>query len=141
MPCPECGGEQVPFRVPDDLRDLLAHESAAVAICRRCLTVAPVDDATDADRGAAADGAPTDPDLTRVSDAFPADAEGAVPLALAVGLLSSLAVNRDAVATLLERVERAGTDPLLAIDRLAADPDLESAVDLERRRTQLEQLL
>lgn len=138
MPCPECGGEQVPFRVPDDLRDLLAHESAAVAICRRCLTVAPVDDV---DREAAADGAPTEPDLTRVSDAFPADAEGAVPLALAVGLLSSLAVNRDAVATLLARVERAGTDPLLAIDRLAADPDVEPAMDLERRRTQLEQLL
>jgi hypothetical protein len=62
-------------------------------------------------------------------------------MALVVGLLANLALYRSEISDLLERVERAGTDPLLVLDRLARDPDLEPAVDLTGRRRQLEQLL
>jgi hypothetical protein len=81
------------------------------------------------------------PDLTRVSDAFPDNPDAAVPLALLVGLLDSLALYREEIATLLAAVERAGTDPLLALDRLAADEGIETELDLAGRRRQLEQLL
>jgi len=81
------------------------------------------------------------PDFTVVSDAFPANEAAAVPLALLVGLLDSLAVHRQEITALLERTERAGTDPLLAIDRLGEEFGDDAAVDLSRRRHQLEQLL
>lgn len=131
MTCPECGAEQLAFPIPDDLRELLPEEPAAAAICTRCLSLEPADDAPD-----------ELPDFTAISDAFPSNPETAVLLALAVGLLAdSLALYRSELATLLERTERAGVDPLLAIDRLAADPDLDPAFDWNRRQPQLEQLL
>ena len=131
MTCSECGGEHLPFTVPDELREHLRGDSARVALCTRCLRLDPVDEA------------PAElPDFTAVSDAFPNDAETAATLALAVGLLAdSLALHRAEIGSLLERVERAGTDPLLAIDYLATDPDLDPAFDWERRQVQLEQLL
>lgn len=131
MTCLECGGEQLAFAVSDDLRELLPEEPAAVATCIRCLALEP------------ADGAPDElPDFTTISDAFPRNSEAAATLALAVGLLAdSLALYRREIGTLLERTEREGTDPLLAIDRLAADPDLDPAFDWDRRQPQLEQLL
>ncbi|ELY65449.1 DUF6276 family protein [Natronococcus jeotgali] len=107
--------------------------ASTIDICTRCLRVEPVEE-----RERDPDG---DPELSSVSDAVPARPERAVPLFLAIDLSSSLAINRDAIESLLEDVERAGTDPLLTIDRLLADPSVEPAVDLERRRHQLEQLL
>jgi hypothetical protein len=64
-----------------------------------------------------------------------------VPMALLVGLLSNLALYRSEISALLERVEREGTDPLLVLDRLAHDPDVQTDLDLAGRRRQLEQLL
>ena len=58
-----------------------------------------------------------------------------------VGLLDSLATHRAEITDLFDAVERAGTDPFLAVDRLANDPGIDAAVDLRRRRHQLEQLL
>ena len=131
MTCPECGAEQLAFPVPEDLRKLLPEEPTAATICTRCLSFEPADGASD-----------ELPDFTTISDAFPNNREAAAPLALAVGLLAdSLALYRREIGTLLERTERAGTDPLLAIDRLAADPDLDPAFDWDRRQPQLEQLL
>jgi len=130
MDCPECGSETVSFAVPADLRECLPGEERGAALCVSCLALRPVADPPD-----------ELPDFDRVSDAFPSNAEAALPLALLVGLLDSLATNRSEIATLLERVERAGTDPLLALDRLAADPEIDAAVDLRTRRHQLEQLL
>jgi hypothetical protein len=62
-------------------------------------------------------------------------------MALVVGLLESLALNRPQIEGLLERVERAGNDPMLILERLADDPDLNPAMDLRGRRRQLEQLI
>ncbi|OAQ51889.1 hypothetical protein HTG_14655 [Natrinema mahii] len=132
MDCPECDSPTLSMAVPAEHRDHVPAESGAIAVCPRCLTLEPIGDA-----GAAGN----DTDFSRISDAFPTDPESAVPLALAIGLCSSLATNRPAIEGLLESVERAGTDPLLVLDRLVADPSVEPAVDLERRRHQLEDLL
>jgi len=130
MDCPECGSETVAFAVPADLREYLPGEEPGAALCTVCLALRP-----------AADPPADTPDFDRVSDGLPSDAAAAVPLALLVGLLSSLVTNRAEISALLERVERAGTDPLLALDRLAADPAIDADVDLRTRRRQLEQLL
>jgi hypothetical protein len=120
----------VAFGVPGEYRDLLRGDDPGTALCTRCLRLHPVTDPP----GEA-------PDLTAVSDAFPGDAEAAIPLALLVGLLDSLATHRAEITDLLDAVERAGTDPFLAVDRLADDPAIDAAVDLRRRRHQLEQFL
>lgn len=133
MACSACSSPTIVCSVPETYREFAPAESSVATLCTRCLTVeSAASEATDGD---------ADPDFSRVSDAFPSDHETAVALALAVDLCSSLATNRAAIETLLEAVERVGTDPLLAIDRLASDPDLEPAIDLDRRRHQLEQLL
>ena len=130
MSCQSCGGETVALPVPAELREYLPGDAPAVALCRDCLAMEPTDEAPD-----------ELPDLTSLDDAFPAEADAAVPLALLVGLLDSLALHRGEITALLERVERAGTDPLLAVDRLADSYGGDAHVDLARRRHQLEQLL
>ncbi|MFB6297719.1 MAG: DUF6276 family protein [Salinirussus sp.] len=130
MDCPDCGADLLAFPVSASDRELLPGSEPGAALCTQCLGLHPVTDP------------PAEPpDLQRLSTAFPADTDAAVPLALLVGLLDSLALYREELSTLLARVERAGTDPLLALDRLAADSDLDPAVDLETRRHQLAQLL
>lgn len=126
MDCPDCGNETVAFAVPDEHRDLVPDEGERFALCTTCLALHP---AMDPD---------PNPDFAAVSDAFPTGA-AAVPMALAVGLLDSLALHRSDVEALLRRVESAGADPLLVLDRLAADPTLDPQVDLDTRRRQVEQ--
>jgi hypothetical protein len=129
MTCPECGSEQVTFEVPDDLREYLPEETEFAALCTHCLTLEPAESASE-----------EPPDFGAVSDAFPGGETG-VAMAMAVGLLDSLALYRSEIEALLERVERGGTDPLLVLDRLATDSKLDPAFDADRRRTQAEQLL
>jgi hypothetical protein len=125
MDCPDCGAATVAFAVPDDLRETI--DEPAAALCTRCLALHSVENAD------------ANPDFAAVSDDFPTGAS-AVPMALTVGLLDSLALHRGAVETLLERVERAGTDPLLVLDRLASDSTLDPKTDLMMRRRQVAQL-
>jgi hypothetical protein len=127
MDCPACGEPAVSFAVPDEYAAHAPGEGAA-AVCTRCLSVA------------AADSGSVEPSFDAVSDAFPDGAAG-VPMALLVGLLDSLATNRAAIEALVAAVEREGADPMLVLDRLAADGSLDPAVDLAGRRRQLEQLL
>lgn len=130
MDCPSCGVQTVAFAVPVALRESLPGSESAAALCTRCLDLHPIDSAP-----------ATDPDFQEVSDAFPSNPDAAVPMAVLVGLLDNLALYRSEIAGLLERVERAGTDPLLVLDRLARDPSVEATVDVAGRRRQLEQLL
>jgi hypothetical protein len=133
MTCPECGSEQVTFRVPADFREYLPEGTQRAAICTVCLALDLGDSVTE--------GSVTEsPDFASISDSFP-DGEPGVAMALAVGLLDSLALYRSEISSLLERVERGGTDPLLVLDRLGIDSGLEPHFDVERRRTQAEQLL
>jgi hypothetical protein len=129
MECQECAAATVSFAVPGEYEEYLPGDEPVVALCTRCLAVQPATDATEK------------PEFERVSDSFPANREAAVPLALLLGLVENLALYRSEITALLAAVERAGTDPLLVLDRLATDPGIETPLDLSGRRRQLEQLL
>ena len=130
MPCQSCGSETLTVPVSPELREYLPETPAAVALCRSCLAIGPAESTPE-----------SVPDLTELDDAIPDHSEAAVPLVLLLGLLDSLALHRAEITALLERVERAGTDPLLAVDRLADSYGDDAHVDLAGRRRQLEQLL
>jgi hypothetical protein len=130
MACPDCGGDLVSFPVPADLRQFLPGDESGASVCRSCLALHPET------------GPPADvPDCTTLDDAIPEDDLAAVSILLLVGLLDSLAMHREEITALLERVEREGVDPLLVLDRLDASYGETAHVDLGRRRRQLEQLL
>lgn len=130
MDCATCGSETLVVSSPD-LGAYLPGEPGVVAVCRTCLTVTPAEaDARD------------DPEsVAGLSNALPDDPDAALAMALVVTLCESLALYRAELEELVTRVERAGTDPLLALDYLDDDPDLALALDVERRRHQLVQLL
>jgi hypothetical protein len=124
MDCNECGGPVVAYEVPESLRE---YADEYVATCTRCLAL------QSAEFGG-------DPDFSRVSDEFP-EGEAGAAMALALGKLHSLALNRSDIEGLLAAVERAGADPLLVLDRLVAQGNVRLHFDADRRRHQLEQLL
>lgn len=126
MSCVRCEAPTVAVTVPAGLTDVAPAE--AIEVCTNCLTVEP------------AEAGDSDPDLTAISEVLP-DGEGGVATLVLVGLLDSLATNRAAIETVVAELETHGVDPLLVLERLAEDPDVEAAIDLERRRTQLEQLV
>jgi hypothetical protein len=130
MDCQTCGAETVAFAVPETFEDHVPGSESAVSVCTRCLSMEPAENPP-----------PEYPDFDRISDAFPTNPDGAVAFALLLGLLDNLALYREEITELLVAVEQAGTDPLLAIDRLATDPDIDTELDLSGRRRQLEQLL
>ncbi|WP_408956932.1 DUF6276 family protein [Natrinema sp. 74] len=138
MACSECGTSTISFSLPDEYREYAPSAAAVVTVCPRCLTLEPAAESETVPNEATASERPA---FDRISDAFPTQPERAVPLALAIGLCTSLATNRTEIELLLREVERVGTDPLLVLDRLIADPSVEPAIDLKRRRHQLEQLL
>jgi hypothetical protein len=124
--CPACDAPTVAFRVPDAL---VAHAPGdAAAVCSVCLRVHP------------ADSAPATADFSPLLSSFP-DGEGGAALALALGLLDSLALNRAAVVDCCEFAERAGVDVHLALDRLAAAGSVDPQFDLSRRHGQLRDFL
>jgi hypothetical protein len=129
MECPECGGDRQPFAVPPELRADLPNEPASVLLCTRCLAFEPVEN--------------PDTELANfatISDALPDQREPAAAMALATALLFSIALYRQHIDALFDRVEAAGIDPLLVLDRLADDPELHPDFDIESRRQQLLQL-
>lgn len=127
MDCSDCGSPTVAFALPEDLRSFAPGTGSHAALCTTCLRVHPA---------AAGEESPT---FDRVVEAFP-DGEGGVALALLLGKLDSLALNRADVEALVERAEREGADVHLALDRLALSGAVEPHFDLDRRRTQLDQL-
>ena len=130
MDCPDCEIELVAFAVPPEYAEYIRGSESTVGLCPRCLSLEPV-----------AEQPPDEPAFDRIGDAFPSSRDAGVPLALLLGLLSNLALYRSEISSLLEDVERAGTDPLLVLDRLDRDPTIETEIDLSGRRRQLEQLL
>jgi hypothetical protein len=129
MECTDCAIQTVTFAVPEGYSDAVPGSEPAVGLCPRCLSLQPAREP------------PTDPAFDRLGECFPTDHGAAVPMALLVGLLDSLALYRSEIADLLGEVERAGVDPLLTLDRLDSDPGVEAETDLGGRRRQLEQLL
>jgi hypothetical protein len=127
--CPTCDAPTVAFRVPDALAEH-APDGRAAAICTDCLRLAPADP----------DDADPESTFDRLLADFPAG-EGGAALALAVGLLDALALNRAAVVDCCEYAEAAGVDVLLTLDRLDAAGRVEPHYDLSRRRSQLADFL
>ncbi|MCU4926595.1 DUF6276 family protein [Halobacteria archaeon AArc-dxtr1] len=133
MACSRCERPTVAFAVPEKYREYAPETTAIATICSQCLAVS----AGGENRDVSGDVAAFDP----ISDAYPTDPDAGVVLSLLLDQCDSLATNRAAIETLLLDLERRGVDPLLTIDRLLADSDVEPAIDLDRRRHQLEQLL
>ncbi|NIB99671.1 DUF6276 family protein [Halobacterium sp. R2-5] len=130
MSCPNCGGEELQFPIPEAVAEYLPDDRPAATLCTNCLAVAPADDVPD-----------EYPDFTRVSDAFPADGETGAGLACLLALLDRLVVHREDAERVATEAERRGVDVLLFLDRLAGDSGLDPQLDVERRRRQLEQLI
>jgi hypothetical protein len=130
MPCSVCGEACVAFRVPASLQSLAPDAAPGASLCPNCLRVAAAD--VPADAPAAVDWEPLP------------SGEAGVAMALLLGKLDSLALERAAITTLVDRVEAAGGDPFLALDRLVAladAGDVDPYVDLDRRATQLRSLV
>ncbi|MFB6296698.1 MAG: DUF6276 family protein [Halobacteriales archaeon] len=128
MDCPNCDRPLVAFRVPGELREY-APDGEFAGICPDCLRL---DSLTEA---------PTEPDFGRILDSFPGGEAGRA-MALGVGrLVESLALNRDGIATCFEYAADRGADPWLVVERLATAGSVQPDADLDRARTQLEQLL
>ena len=130
MACPECDAAAVSFSVPAEYRDAVPESASVAGICTRCLTLFPRSDADPDEQ----------PAFDRISTAFPTG-PGAVETALIVGLLDALAPNRGPIEELVLAAEASGKDPLLVLERLQDDPELDPSVDLDRRTHQLRQLL
>lgn len=131
MDCPNCRARTVVFEVPAEHCAYVPEESDRAALCPECLTLT----------AAGNEPVASEPRFDWISSAFPTDEAAAVPLAIAIGLLDSLALNRAALQDLVPDAESAGADPLLLLDRLHVQGGVDPEFDIDRRRHQLEQLL
>lgn len=127
MPCPECGGDEVVFAVPEPLEEYAPEGSVTIGLCGDCLRVHP------------SDGRLTDDETRPLAHIVPNGGGGAA-VAMLVGLLDSLALNREAIVECTEYAEREGVDVHLTLDRLEQSvPD--AHFDVARRHSQLEAFL
>lgn len=126
--CPRCEGSRFTVDVPADLPT--DTDGPALDCCPQCLSVAPGDPAV----------VDPEPPFETVVRRFPTGTDG-VALFVLLDSLESLALNRSDIEGLVDRLESNGVDLFLILDRLVADPDIEPAYDLARRRDQLEALL
>ncbi|WP_410765838.1 DUF6276 family protein [Haloferax sp. DFSO60] len=127
MSCPMCGGDTAVFAVPEELSAHAPDDTDRVALCGDCLRVHASD-------------APVTTDSNRpLAEIVPAT-DGGAALALVIGMLDSLALNRAAIVSCLEYAEAEGVDVHLALARL--DDSVPAAhFDIERRTTQLDSFL
>lgn len=129
MHCPTCSVETVVFAVPSDLREYAPTSADTASLCPHCLRVEAVEDDVGVDNSS----------FDTVSTSFPRG-EAGVSMALLVGLLDSLALNRRDIELLAARAESHGVDVLLTLDRLTVDV-ADPHFDIERRLVQLQQIL
>jgi len=130
MNCPNCRTPVLEFPIQSEFRGYVPGEAAGGYVCPDCLTVEPEEHGT------------TDhPDYAAIDDEFPTDPGTAVPMVLSLGLLQSLALNRDEIDDLFDHIEQQGVDPMLVLDRLAESTTVDSRLDLRGRKRQLEQLM
>lgn len=126
--CPHCEGSQFTVSVPSDLSTYTS--APAISCCQRCLSVEA--------------GEPTEvtaePPFESIHQRFPTGTAG-VALLLLLDNLTSLALNRAAIESLVEFLETNGVDLFLTLERLIESPEINPKIDLARRHTQLEQIL
>jgi hypothetical protein len=130
MQCSECRGDVIAFTVPGDLREYAPGDAAT--ICTQCLDVhaANPENAQDASTVM----------FEEIVESFPNETAG-VRMALVVGLLSSLALNRSDIETLVESLATDGIDAMLVLEDLESTSGLQPQIAIGRRRNQLEQLM
>lgn len=126
----DCDAPTVTFAVPPNLREYAPEGAAALAIDARTLALSPVDPE--------AASVESDLDFSPLVGGFPRGRAG-VAMALLLGKLDSIALNRPAIEALLDEVEAAGGDPYLTLERLA-ESDADPPFDVGRRREQIESL-
>ncbi|AFK18045.1 hypothetical protein E6P09_04620 [Haloferax mediterranei ATCC 33500] len=127
MSCPDCGGEEAVFSVPEPLEEYTPEAALTLALCSNCLRVRP------------SENPPTEGISGPLAGAIP-DGEGGAAVVVLVSLLDSLALNRSAIVDCLEYAERKGVDVQLTLNRLqqeATDPHF----DVARRQEQLDSFL
>lgn len=129
--CPVCQSETIISSLPEACQTAIKPPAAIVQLCQACLHVLPMP------------GTPVETqwDPNDISTALPNDRDDAVAVSLLVTLLDSIALNREAIFTVVSFLEGRGVDPLSAIDHVSADETITPVADLERRRDQLAQLL
>lgn len=128
MECPACQAGMIGFSIPTGLEGLDVDAGDSAAICSRCLTL------TDTDSGAAQSS------FEQIMTGFPEGDTGAL-MAIALGkIVESVALNRSEILQLFDLIADEGTDPWLVVERLAASGSIQTDVDLDRVRRQLEQL-
>lgn len=130
MQCSECRGEVIPFQVPTELREYAPGDAAT--ICSHCLAV----QAASPENAQAA----TETRFEEIVESFP-NGEAGVRMALVVGLLSSLALNRTKIETLVADLADDGVDALLVLEDLENASSLQPRIAIGRRRHQFEQLM
>lgn len=130
MSCPECGGEELVFPVPERLAEYLPDDRPFAALCTDCLHVAPADE-----------GPAALPDFEGALEALPSDKEAGAAVACLLAVLDSLVLYRQEADALATVAETRGADVMLILDRLAHESGIDPWFDLERRAGQLEQLI
>jgi hypothetical protein len=126
--CPHCEGTQFTIDVPSEL--VSYAEATTLGCCRDCLAVEP-SESTDEE---------TTVQFETIHPRFPTGSQG-VGVVLLLDLLDLLALNRAEIEALVDWLESNGVDLFLTFERLIADADLDLHIDLDRRQTQLEQLI
>lgn len=130
MNCPHCKTQVLRFPVSEEYAEYVPKDAPGATICPTCLALDP-------------DEEPPDelPDFAKIGESFPKNPDAAVPMALGIGLLTSLALYRQQITDLFEAVEEAGADPMLVLNRLSVSGSVDSQIDLQGRKQQLEQLM
>jgi hypothetical protein len=126
MQCPDCNSSVATFDVPIEFRDHLPTPVDQAGLCTSCLALHPAEEGGEPEFG---------------FDVFPDEPDSAIAMAVGVGLLDSLALNRDTIETLFREVAASGTDPFLVLETLAASGAVQPQIDIEARQQQLEQLM
>ncbi|WP_224447991.1 DUF6276 family protein [Haloprofundus salilacus] len=134
MVCSSCESATVSFAVPEELREYAPERSDAVDLCTVCLRTQPTELSGDSV------APPEAADFSHVLDSFP-DGRAGVAFALLLGKLDSLALERAAIEALYAETERAGGDPMLTLDRIAAAGSVQPHFDVDRRQPQLAQFV
>lgn len=130
MKCSNCGAELISFIIPEELHEYAPNNRSYSAVCQHCLQIESIQNRPK-----------KTPIFNIISDEIPKNPEVAILIVLLVNLLSSIALNKDKILALIEQIEQKGVDPILILNRLAADPQINPKIDLNRRRSQLLQII
>jgi len=126
MNCPHCDKQLIQRRVPTELQSVLRSEAKSVFLCDRCLYTQP--------------GELSETTAQAMFTEIPSFPEGerGIAVALLLGRLNQLALNRQSAEALCEYIIANGVDIYLLIDRIIENKSIEPHYDLQRRWEQFQ---